>query len=459
VDIPSRTANFWRKALALAAVSVLALVGTPGQAALWSTGYYPGYRQSYYAPSNIDFTALSHVIHFSARPNSSGTLNTSTESITPAYSTDLVSRAHAAGAKVLICVGGSSSQAGFQGATTNTHLSTFITNIVNLMSTYGYDGVDLDWEPLADADTAQFTNLVNGLRSALNGFSPHRLLTVATASQPALFASLQGQFDQINLMTYDMAGPWSGWVTWFNAPIFDGGYRFKSTGNLIPSGDGMVTNFIGNGVAPGKLALGIAFYGDIWTSGAGTSTGGALLPRQSWTNAPTVTPVEYFTVMASYYQSNLYHWDSAAQAAYLSITNSVATNDIFLSYDDEHTCQAKVSYSRNQGLGGVMIWEIGQGYRSTQPTGQRDPLLQAVKQALVARPNLTGIRRLNQDIQLSFNSLPLALYRVLWTSNLNAGAWSTLTNNLTGSGSTLQITDPGVAANQPRRFYRIQTPP
>ena len=34
---------------------------------------------------------------------------------------------------------------------------------------------------------------------------------------------------------------------------------------------------------------------------------------------------------------------------------------MFVSYDDEHTCQAKVSYARDLGLGGVMIWEIGQG--------------------------------------------------------------------------------------------------
>ena len=62
-------------------------------------------------------------------------------------------------------------------------------------------------------------------------------------------------------MTYDMAGTWPGWVTWFNSPIYDGGYRFPSTGGLIPSTDGMVNNFITAGVAPAKLAVGIAFYG------------------------------------------------------------------------------------------------------------------------------------------------------------------------------------------------------
>jgi chitinase len=326
------------------------------------------------------------------------------------------------------------------------------------MSSQGYDGVDLDWEPLTTSDTAQFTNLVNALRAALDQIIPRPLLRVATGSEPALFASLQNQFDQINLMTYDLAGPWSGWVTWFNAPIYDGGYRFPSNGKLIPSADGMVTNFIGSGVLAGKLAIGLCFYGRVWTGGAGTPTGGTLLPRQPWTNTPTVTPIAFFDIMTNYYQPLLYHWDDAAQAAYLSITNATSTNDIFLSYDDEHTCQAKVSYARNNHLGGVMIWELAQGYRATQPSGQRDPLLQAVKQAF-ATPGPLAVQLKNESIQLSFASAPLGLYRVLWTSNIEANAWGTLTNNVPGTNGIVLVTDPAAVTAPARRFYRVQTPP
>ena len=76
----------------------------PARADLWSTGYYPGYRQNYYPPSSIDFTALSHIIHFAILPNSDGTLNTGVQGINPTFSGDLVARTHAAGRKVLICV-------------------------------------------------------------------------------------------------------------------------------------------------------------------------------------------------------------------------------------------------------------------------------------------------------------------------------------------------------------------
>ena len=42
--------------------------------------------------SNIDFTALTHIIHFSLVPNSDGTLNSSDNSVTSANSADVVSR-------------------------------------------------------------------------------------------------------------------------------------------------------------------------------------------------------------------------------------------------------------------------------------------------------------------------------------------------------------------------------
>src|SRR5205807_4635839 len=97
---------------------------------------------------------------------------------------------------------------------------------------------------------------------------------VPVASQPALIASLQSQFDQINLMTYALSGPWPGWVTWFNSPIYDGGYRFPSTGGPVPSTDGMLASFLSAGVAASKLGIGIDFYGELWTGGSGTLTGG-----------------------------------------------------------------------------------------------------------------------------------------------------------------------------------------
>ena len=55
--------------------------------------------------------------------------------------------------------------------------------------------------------------------------------------------------------------------------------------------------------------------------------------------------------------------------------------------------------------------------------------------------------------------MPLALYRVQWTTNLPSGTWNTLTNNLTGVGGIMQVTDPGAANSPSPRYYRVRTPP
>ena len=414
--------------------------------------------------SNIDFTALTHIIHFSVVPNSNGTLDSSDNGITLANSTDVVSRAHAAGVKVIICVGGANTESLFQGATSTANLPVFINSLTNFMAARGYDGVDIDWEPFSSADSLQYTNLVNGLRSAMGKFPQAKLLTVAAEAYPPdgdatweymVYAAIQNQLDQINIMTYDLSGPYEGWVTWFNSPIYDGGFRFPSTGGLVPSADGAVTNFLSNGVVPGKLAIGLAFYGDVWTGGTGATASSITQPRQSWSNAPTLTSYNYSDIMADYYQPVLYHWDTNAQSAYLSLTNLNPVNNAFISYDDARTCQAKVSYARNHLLGGVMIWELAQDHTAGIP----DPLLEAVKQA-IATPGMVSLKSSGQDINLTFTNIALGSYRVLWNSNLSAGVWNTLLiTNISGPGGALQIRDPGAVTNQPQRFYRVQTPP
>jgi chitinase len=432
---------------------------------LWVTGYYPGYEASQMTPSNIDFTAITHVIHFALVPETNGAINSSDNSLTGAACAKLVGLAHAAGRKALVCVGGASTEMDFLGATSAANLGPFVTNIVNFMSSNGYDGVDLDWEPFNSSDTAPYTNLVNALRAALNGFGTNHLLTVAAPAYPeygdsptaefTMLASVQGQFDQINIETYDLSGPYEGWVTWYNSPIYDGGYTFPSDpSELVPSINGAVSNFVNNCVEPGKLGVGLPFYGYIWTGGPGMTQ-----PRQGWpaTNVPTVSTPTYAQIAASYYQSNLYHWDDVAQAAYLSTTNVPASNDMFISYDDTRACQSKVSYARNLHLGGLMIWELSQDYESTQPAGQRTPLTTALKQAL-ATPNISAVQRGGTSVSLSFTTLPLGLYNVQWTSNLAQALWNTLTNNVAGTGTNVLITDPA-PATAPARFYRIQTPP
>jgi GH18 family chitinase len=94
--------------------------------------------------------------------------------------------------------------------------------------------------------------------------------------------------------------------------------------------------------------------------------------------------------MSNYFQPQLYFWDTNTQSAYLSIDQSGSADDKFISYDDQTTCRAKVAYAKQKGLGGLIIWELGGGYRANLPAGQRDLLLQSVKQALASLRQSTG---------------------------------------------------------------------
>ena len=356
----------------------------------WVSAYYAGWMQGqnndgYLTSQNIDYSAITQVIHFALVPNSDGSLDSTSNSVTVANSANLIANAHAAGVKVIISVGGWNSESSYMGATSPANLSKFVNNLVSFMQYRGYDGIDIDWETLSATDAVQYTAFITALRSALDQISPRPLLTAATQWQPAIFAAIYSKFDEINLMSYDMSGAWTGWVSWHNSPIYNGGITFPSTGALVPSINDMVSSFSLAGIPVSKLGIGIDFYGYVWTGGTGTPTGGVTAPDQSWSTAPTVQAnVPYYTIMQQYYLPSRYHWDSGAQASYLSIDNSGSANDQFISYDDTATCSAKVNYVKNNGLGGLIVWELGAGYQSSNPVGQQQLLLESIKNAVNA---------------------------------------------------------------------------
>ena len=374
-------------------VSILAILagGARAQSGLWVTAYYAGWMRDYLTPQNIDYGAVTHIIHFALVPRSDGTLDDAVNSVTAPAASALVAPAHAAGRKVIISVGGWTSDVAFRGATAKTNRSKFISNLVGLMKNRAYDGIDIDWEPLLPTDATGYTEFITELRTSLDSISPKPLLTAAAAWQPSIFAQVKDKFDQVNIMTYDLSGAWQGWVTWHNAPVYDGGNHFPGGGALLPSANAMVDVFIAAGVPAAKLGIGIDFYGYVWSGGTGMPAGGATGPMQSWTVPPSVQAnVPYFSLMDTYYQAQYARWDSLAQAAYLSIDNAGSSNDKFISYDNEISCQKKVVYAHSKGIGGVILWELGGGYRANQPAGQRDLLLQAVKNAA----------QLNQDSRM-----------------------------------------------------------
>jgi hypothetical protein len=143
-------------------------------------------------------------------------------------------------------------------------------------------------------------------------------------------------------------------------------------------------------------------------------------------------------------------WIEAAQAAYLSIDNPGSADDKFVSYDDATACRAKVRYAAQHGLGGVMIFELGGGYRPDQPEGGRDPLLRAVKEAVTENFLIHQIRQSGADIVISFSSAIGKEYRLERSTDLRPDSWENAATDL-----RTEVVDPG-AAGAAQRFYRVR---
>ena len=337
----------------------------------------------------IDWDAFTHLYYFALSANTDGTLAEIRpyQNMGPDRVNAIVKAAHNAETYVLYSIGGWGNHEGFSNAISPENRQTFVENIISVMQEWGFDGVDLDMEPIRDSDVENYKAFVRKLYAALKDLktplSSPPLLVAATAWQPEMFSELQEYFDQINLMTYDLSGPWGGWVSWHNSPVYSGGHTFPRSNRALPSVDRMVGEFLEAGVSRRKLGIGIDFYGYVWQGGSGTDTGGVTRPNQRWRNAPVVTDnVPYHEIMDKYYEPEYFHWDEDAQAAYLSIDRPGSSDDLFISFEEEKAVEKKIKYALKQQLGGVFIWELAGGYQQNKPPGRRDLLLRSVKETV-----------------------------------------------------------------------------
>ena len=81
------------------------------------------------------------------------------------------------------------------------------------------------------------------------------------------------------------------------------------------------------------------------------------------------------------------HYDAASNAPWLSSVGGAGPGGgpfcNYLTYENAASIAAKGSYVRAQGLGGTIIWTIGQGYRPALPVADPNQLLRAVKAAFL----------------------------------------------------------------------------
>jgi len=344
----------------------------------WVAGYYVGYERDLYPIAEVDFTAVTHLMVGRARPLADGSLTTDFDIDAvqgPIWAHAAVNAAHAAGSKAVLMVGGAGEIDGWRGAASAANRATFVANLLEAVDDYGFDGLDLDWEPLEDFDRDDFRALAQALRDA----RPALLLTVPVGWINANFADppdpfwgeIAPLFDRIDVMTYDMAGPWQGWQSWHNSAL-DG-----ETGTTPSSVSSSVVFYLASGVPAAKLGTGIAFYGYCWQGVTGPQQDGGVIAGGDGT-------MSYAAIIENYYTPSVRQWDATASVPYLSSVAPLGDAGCnFVSYDDEQSIAAKGALVRSQGLGGTIIWTISQGHLADRPAGQRDPLLDAVRAAFL----------------------------------------------------------------------------
>ncbi|QSQ19979.1 chitinase [Pyxidicoccus parkwayensis] len=360
---------------ATAAITVTATTPTP-VTGKWVSGYYTGWNADLYPPEKVDFSAMTHIIVGRATPRTDGTLSTAFDNSNgPAMAKTLSTRAHAAGRKAIIMVGGAGEHANWVGAASSANRAKFVQSLLSAMDNLGYDGLDIDWEPVEAADKPNLLALVQALRAARPGmlltFPIGWINTNFASDVDPWFAQLAKSLDQVNVMSYEMIGPWDGWQSWYTSALYG------ESGNRPTSVSSSLNGWVAAGIPKAKLGMGIPFYGMAWRNITG--------PYQGFTNwSDYVGSDNSFTYkkIQQLSASGTYHWDAAASASYLTFNNGVEDGTVrWISYDSPQTIAAKGAYTRNNGFGGTIIWTINQG--CTDPSTGANPLLDAVKSAFL----------------------------------------------------------------------------
>jgi len=283
--------------------------------------------------------------------------------------------------RTLISVGGWTWSTYFSDiAMTEESREIFAQSCVDFIIEYGFDGIDIDWEyPVegglegnhnSSLDKENFTLLLQKIRELLDLQSSidgnDYLLTIASTASSIYVENIEVNLiheylDWINLMSYDLHGPWGGdnnAVTNFNSSLYaisddPSPYPINEDFNL----DASVQLYIELGVPREKINAGLPFYGRSF-AGVPDENNGLFV---SYTGVPGIGTWEdgvfdYWDLNNNYINLNGYvsYWHSEGKVPWLY--NPFA--QIMITYDDEESIAEKASYIISEDIGGAMFWEF-----------------------------------------------------------------------------------------------------
>ena len=346
-----------------------------------SSWYYNGYTIEELKTLDILYISFAYVL-----PD--GTLNLNDIS---KLLVETVSAGHKYGVRVCLSIQGYGEDTkNFSDCAANETLRVkLVKSMVDAVVKYRLDGIDIDWEypgsysgrGLAE-DRKNYTLLIKEIRSQLDKINSDYLLTAAIPGGPwgcdrFEMSTLANYFDYINMMSYDLNSGNSGThhTALYPSTIISGTVKGCSV-------DETVKLWNSQGVPLNKIVLGIAFYGkDIKTrANSKDGIGQSAVTGASYQNSAYTKIINsYFSLIG---QTVNYNFDYSSCAPYMYNTEK----RLFFTYDNELSIINKCEYALSTGLGGVMIWEIGEDHTSTLITA----VAQGMNRKLEDKPLIVG---------------------------------------------------------------------
>jgi chitinase len=284
----------------------------------------------------------------------------------------LIEKAHAAGVRVLLLLGGN-----FGALETQPSLiQTLVKKLQVFEDAHGYDGVDIDWEyPSTAQDASTFLSLFAALRGAFP--SPTFVLSADVAPWGGSgynFSNVTPLVDYFNIMMYDCAGPWTDDAQ-LNSAIFPDPfnpepYECEPGGSVKEAIDIYVSDL---DIPPAQLNMGTPFYGYLYQNVS-------ALWGSCKNCGNTVISENYGTFIKQRINQNGWRtsYDTYSLVPYMLRTDGKPG---FITYDDAFSTFYRVAYSVwRRGLGGSFMWSLDADY-----DGDSQDLLGAMYNASLPR--------------------------------------------------------------------------
>jgi len=316
-------------------------------------GYYPNWGPSLtpaFTAKSVDYARLTHVVWSFVWPDSLGNVTGYDAAVQGADLDTLVGRAHAAGVKAVVSLGGAGQCDGFGPTSRNAaRRARFCHQVKAFVRDHRLDGVDLDWE-YADSpsalDTAGYTALVRELRDSL-GRNLSLSAALPASDWTGKWFSVKGfvdSLDWIGIMTYDLTGGWDT-QTGHNSPLFDNSRQ--GVGHAVA--DISVSSSMSywnktRGVPKSKLLYGQPFFGFLFPK--------ATSPGSSFSG--NVAYLDYRDIADSL-RTWTVHWDDTAKARWATTPGGG-----YATWDDPGAVALKARWARDNGYAGAIVWDLAE---------------------------------------------------------------------------------------------------